>query len=172
MGATKILSFVIVPDETYSELGYSMWSSVGKTFAEVYVSKVAGNSAAALFQFDTPDTVSVPFNQEKGILTHTYDSTSKFFTVTHQDYGSSLPWIYPPVISPRRTCPSNRKIESVTGTETKFFFEDNSWTKIEPPTWSQFTFSRWEDFIVEDVDPNDLTESVGNFWFIWIFEIA
>jgi hypothetical protein len=24
MGATKILSFVIVPDETYSELGYSM----------------------------------------------------------------------------------------------------------------------------------------------------
>ena len=170
IGATKVLSFTIVPDETYAGLGYVAGASVGKTFANISVSRVANNRAAALFDYNAGN-VTVPYNQEYGIESVSYDAANKFFAVTHQDYGS-YHWTYTPIICPRRACPPVAKIETATATETKFYFEDNTGVKVEPPNGAQFTFTRGADFIHQNVDPNTLTEAVGNFWFIGVFEVG
>ena len=168
IGATKVISFLIGCDETYASLGYSVGSSVANTKAEIYPSKIAGNGCSGLLRYNSAGggTITAPFGQDFGFTSLTWDSVNKWVVIGHDSVGVNH-LAQQPIITPRRTCKPAR-IEGVTTNETSFYFVDSSGTKTDPVDGDQFFFSRGTDYIKEKMNPNEVNNSTGNFWFIGV----
>ncbi len=168
IGATKVISFLVGCDETYASLGYSVGSSVAKTKAEIYPSKIAGNGCSGLLRYNSADggTITAPFGQDFGFTSMAWDSVNKWVVIGHDSIEANH-LSQQPIITPRRTC-NPARIESVSANETSFYFVDSSGTKIDPVDGDQFFFSRGTDYIKAKMNPNDVNNPIGNFWFIGV----
>jgi len=170
IAATKVITFVVGCDETYASLGYSVGSSVAKTKAEIFPSKVAGNGASGLLRYNSADggTITAPFGQDFGITGMTWDAVNKWVVIDHEniqvDHLSQQP-----LITPRRSCKDVR-VEAVANSQTSFYFVDSAGVKVDPVDGDQFFFSRGVDSIKEKINPNLVNNPIGNFWFIGIME--
>lgn len=177
MGASEVGSLTVVPDETYSSLGFVFGASVANGDANIRASKLCGNRAAGLFRFNTSDggatgTVDFPTsNQNVGISSITYamtfvsqlGRTVGLFTVNHDTFTTKQESVQP-VIGPRRDCPAVVSINAVTNSTTTFWFRDYDGTDTVMADGDTCFFSRGLDYIHEIVDPNTMTNALGNIW--------
>jgi hypothetical protein len=158
----KIIGFVAVPDETYAQKGVTFGSSVGKTSAIIYPVR-NGRSIGAYITYDGTNW-NVATGASGNFAVTGFNTTNGILSITHDDVGDSH------VGSTTGRDGSRPQFGSITPTTTDIKFFDNAGAAILTPTTAMKVFvSRGAG--PRQLNPNTLTETSGNIWFMGIFEV-
>lgn len=164
IAAKKVISFIVTPDETYDIAGYSTGVSVGLANAIISIAmepvQVGGYITCNGSEFACANS--------NGIGTLTWASNK--LKIEHTDLGSSDQVNQCPIIMPRygKFVPA---FATLAKDYTEVEFYDFTGTKITSLSSDlNFAFSRGPSH-KKSVNPNTLTDAIGNFWFLGIFEV-
>lgn len=164
INAKKIIGFVAVPDETYAWRGITFGSSVTKTQAIIYPVR-NGRSIGGYISFDgTNWVVATGFTGNISIPANAFDTATGELLVNHDDMGDSH------IMSVTGRDGARPSLGSSNQTSTKIKFYDTAGAVIKTPSTDMKVFlSRGAG--PRQLNPNTLTETSGNIWFMGIFEV-
>jgi hypothetical protein len=164
IGAKKIIGFVAVPDETYAWRGVTFGSSVTKTKAVIYPVR-NGRSIGGYISYDgTNWVVATGFTGNIAVAANAFDTATGELTVTHDDMGDSH------IMSVTGRDGARPSLGSSNQNSTKIKFYDAAGAVIKTPSTDMKVFlSRGAG--PRQLNPNTLTETSGNVWFMGIFEV-
>jgi hypothetical protein len=158
----KIIGFVAVPDETYAQKGVTFGSSVTKTAAIIWPVR-NGRSMGSYISYDGANWVVAAGGMGNMTVTG-FDTATGELTVTHDDLGDQHS------LSLTGRDGSRPSAGSSNNTSTKIKFYDASGAVIKTPSTDMKVFvSRGSG--PRQLNPNALTETSGNVWFMGIFEV-
>ena len=170
--ATKIISFVIVPDETFASLGYMVGASVGKTQAYVNIYQNEPNAIAGLVECKNDQTITLDANSS-GITSVTWDSDLGSIQVIHDSMHDSRTAI--PIITPYIYARALPRVASMSGTSVRIEFIDfTTGTKLTQVSDKiSFQIQRSDSTYLKKkmIDANTIINPNGNFWFMGIFKV-
>jgi hypothetical protein len=162
INAKKIVGFVAVPDETYAWKGVTFGSSVTRTQAIIYPVR-NGRSIGGYISYDGTNWV-VAVGYTGNITVTGFDTATGELTVTHDDMGDSH------IMSVTGRDGARASLGSSNQNSTKIKFYDAAGAVIKTPSTDMKVFlSRGAG--PRQLNPNTLTETSGNVWFMGIFEI-
>lgn len=158
----KIIGFVAVPDETYAQKGVMFGSSVGKSSAIIYPVR-NGRSISGYITYDGTNWV-IAAGATGNIAVTGFNTTNGILSITHDDVGDS----HGGAVTGRDG--SRPQFGSIGPATTDIKFYDNAGTAILTPTTAMKAFVT-RSAGIRQLNPNNLTETSGNIWFMGIFEV-
>lgn len=172
INATKVISLIMAPDETFSSLGYMVGCSVGlnKSYAEVY--QCVPFAVSGEINCYSDGSINIDSNSV-GITNATFSNGQ--MTVYHDDFGNAkdnintciniVPTSYGLFIPKVANRYSDRTIIE--------FYNATDGTKLTNVSGlMSFTFYRASALKIKraKIDANDIVNDAGNFWFMGIFQ--
>ena len=170
INATKVISLLVAPDETFAARGYLCGCSVGddKAYLEVY--KYAPSCVSGLIDCNNSGEITVIDNT--GDITSAVWNSNNTMTVNHKNVGTNSV----PIATPYHYSTTIPRLYSKSGTSATFQFLKISNGEFaladEVKGNLSFAFTRMdqESLALIKQDANNVIAANGNFWFIGIFQ--
>lgn len=170
INATKVISFMIQPDEAFANRGYICGSSVGKTAAYVDIYKYAPLGVYGFIEAKNDGTLTVG-DGSIGINSVSWNDTYGRMIIQHDDVGASLSV---PTVTPCLYANTMPRLYSRTSSSTTLEFMKSDGTKVMEVNGSiSVAIQRFDPTQLKLVKQNasEIVSSNGNFWFMGIFEV-
>jgi hypothetical protein len=168
LGATEMVSFLFSPDETYSG-DYTMGNSFALDKAVIQIKNLSKTGKALINHTGSGVfTISDPYGSDFSGLSTSYNSSTGLLTINHS-YADGTPNLWD--MTGNTQIVSGLNAESYTATYVKFYNLDGTQQTLLDPEVNRFLLER--QVVVKSLaDPNDVNNTLGNFYFLGILKIA
>lgn len=169
IGAKKVVSLLVAPDETFASLGYIVGASVGLDLCRIKVEQYFTNCVGGHITADNNGNFTIDSNNNIGLSAVSWDSTNSRLTITHSSISNAYP-AFTPGLYGRYII----RLYSQNATSTTIeFWDANANAKVtDISTKMSFWFSRVTmGLSMRQVRAENIVNENGNFWFIGIFEV-
>lgn len=169
IGAKKVVSLLVAPDETFASLGYIVGASVGLGLCRIKVEQYFTNCVGGHINADNNGNFTIDSGNNIGLSAVSWDSTNSRLTITHNSISNAYP-AFTPGLYGRYII----RLYSQNATSTTIeFWDANTNAKVtDISTKMSFWFSRVTmGLSMRQVRAENIVNGNGNFWFIGIFEV-
>lgn len=159
--ASKVIGFLVTPDEAFASVGWVAGSSVGLSFADITLAKAA-RTIGGYFAYDGASWTSTGATGAMAVSSYTGGT----LTLTH----NSISDVNASVVARDGGVIAGLGAIGATSTEVKFF--NSSGTLLTSPTTAmKFYVTRSQAYQEQDPTTSHLTVAAGNLWVFGIFEV-
>ena len=171
--ATKVVSFMVSPDESFAALGYFCGASVGVEQSSIKLYKSVPKSVGCVATCTSSGFTVNPDNI--GITSLVWDSFKFKLRINHANLGSAYSTGGAPVILPYVTGKFIPRTVGINPLYTDIEFYNFSGTRIQALSdVLSFSFTRTtpEENTTKLIDPTTIINASASLWFVGIFEVA
>lgn len=157
--ASKVLSLIAAPDETFAQAGYVFGPSVGLSSIDIYASR-----PSAFADYIYYDAATTSWKSLNGLITNfAFDAGTGYLTCTHQSLtpiGGSFT---------SRSLTNRGVLDSMSDTTTRLAWVNSSGVTIKAPSADLRGWVTRAGAIA--VDPTTLTLPNSNIWVLGVMEL-
>ena len=173
INATKVVSLVVAPDETYAGL-YDFGSSVGLDSSSIRISRREKQKVVSLITHTGNGNFTRSGSDVTGV---TYSNTTGLLTINHVTCNGVDPQTCDlPSTDANNTLLMNSGTSAgTTSTKFKLYNLDGTQKNLSNPEVSRFYFNRSiENELLNKatINPNNVAESLGNIWVYGIMKVS
>ena len=171
--ATKVVSFMVSPDESFAALGYFCGASVGVEQSSIKLYKSVPKSVGCVATCTSSGFTVNPDNI--GITSLAWDKFKFKLRINHADLGSAYSTGGAPVILPYVTGKFIPRTVGINPRYTDIEFYNFDGTRIQALSdILSFSFTRTtpEENTTKLIDPTTIVNASASLWFVGIFEVV